>query len=180
MAVRLDSCGYSRSVLYAEGPLDILEPEDVVGIGHGTDILIVDDHSSNLDAYEAALAPLQRKFTLVKSGVEAIEKLLQQDFAVMLLDVSMPGMSGLETARMIRQRPRCKGMPIIFITGLPHSDELILEAYVVGGYDFVAKPVHPGILRAKVRVYLQLQATDAGTVAADEGSPRRAGPHRRG
>ncbi|CAN5710806.1 hypothetical protein BH11MYX2_BH11MYX2_00380 [soil metagenome] len=137
--------------------IEVLSSEDVLGVGLGPDILIVDDHSTNLVAYEAALAPLGRKLVTAQSGVEALAKILAQDFALILLDVTMPGMSGLETARLIRERPRCKGIPIIFITGVTASQEVILEAYEVGAFDFVIKPILPEILRAKARAYLQLQ-----------------------
>lgn len=139
------------------GPIHVLEPEDVLGIGLGADILLVDDDGTNLVGYEAALAPLGRTCVPARSGMEALAKLLEQDFALILLDVSMPGMSGLETARLLRQRPRCKGTPIIFITGMASSNDVVLEAYEAGAFDFVVKPVLPEILRAKASVYLQLQ-----------------------
>src|SRR6185503_21370088 len=97
--------------LIGDGAIEVLSPEDVLEIGLGEDILIVDDHTSNLVAYEAALAPLGRRLVSVQSGVEALAKLLDQEFALVLLDVSMPGMNGLETARMIRGRPRSKATP---------------------------------------------------------------------
>ncbi|MEO8701334.1 MAG: response regulator [Kofleriaceae bacterium] len=137
--------------------IEVYSPEDVLGIGLGVDILIVDDHQTNLVAYEAALAPLGRRLVPVLSGMDALARLLEQDFALILLDVTMPEMSGLETARLIRQRPRCRGIPIMFITGVSASPEVILEAYEVGAFDFVVKPVLPEVLRAKARVYLQLQ-----------------------
>lgn len=137
--------------------IEVLSPEDVLGIGLGEDILIVDDSTGNLVAYEAALAPLGRKLVLVQSGVEALARLLDQDFALVLLDVSMPGMTGLETARMIRDRARSKATPIIFITGMSSPGGVILEAYELGAFDFVIKPIPPEVLRAKARVYLLLQ-----------------------
>ncbi len=137
--------------------IEVLNPEDVLGIGLGPDILIVDDDPGNRLAYEAALAPLGRTLVLAPNGLDALAKILAQDFALILLDVTMPGMSGLETARLIRERPRCKGIPIIFITGMTATQEVILEAYEVGAFEFVIKPILPEILRAKARVYLQLQ-----------------------
>src|SRR5207247_7119351 len=86
-----------------------------------------------------------------------LAKLLDQDFALLLLDVAMPEMTGLETARRIRQRPRNRGLPIIFITGIESSPGVMLEAYDAGAIDFVIKPILPEVLRAKVRVHLQLQ-----------------------
>lgn len=139
------------------GAKKVVDADDLFGIGPGTDILIVDDDVTNLVAYEAALSPLGRRLVPVRSGVSALGKLLDQDFALMLLDVSMPDMNGIETARRIRARPRNKSLPIIFITGASSSTEAILEAYDVGACDFVIKPILPEVLRAKVRVYLDLQ-----------------------
>jgi signal transduction histidine kinase/DNA-binding response OmpR family regulator len=137
--------------------IEVLEPEDALGIGVGSDILVVDDDAGNLVAYQAALEPLGRKLVLAQSGMDAVAKLLDQDFALMLLDVAMPSMTGLETARLARQRPRNKGLPIVFITGEASSPALILEAYEIGACDFVVKPIMPDVLRAKARAYLQLQ-----------------------
>ena len=97
--------------------IEVLDPEDAYGVGLGSDILVVDDDEGNLVAYQAALEPLGRNVVLAQSGMEAVAKLLEQDFALMLLDVAMPGMTGLETARLARQRPRNKALPFIFITG---------------------------------------------------------------
>ncbi|HEY5936406.1 MAG TPA: response regulator, partial [Kofleriaceae bacterium] len=88
---------------------------------------------------------------------EALGKLLDSDFALVLLDFSMPGMTGIETARMVRSRPRSKGTPILFISGASPSTETMLEAFDVGALDFIAKPIVPEVLRAKVSVYLRLQ-----------------------
>jgi CheY-like chemotaxis protein len=147
----------SGSGLESDAPIEVLDAEDMLGIGLGADILVVDDDATNLAAYEAALAPLGRSLVLVQSGVAALAKLLEQDFALLLLDVSMPDMTGLETARRIRQRPRNRGMPIIFITGMESSTDIVLEAYDAGAYDFIVKPILPEVLRAKAKVYLQLQ-----------------------
>ncbi|HEY0193964.1 MAG TPA: response regulator [Kofleriaceae bacterium] len=136
------------------------EPEsidDMFDIGIGDDILVVDDHPANLIAVEAALEPLGRKLVFASSGEEALQKLLQQDFALILLDVAMPGITGIETARLIRSRERSRGTPIIFVTGMSWHDEAVDEAYEVGGFDFLIKPVRPEVLRAKARVFLKLQ-----------------------
>lgn len=146
--------GYTPAL---RGPIEVMEPEDVLGIGRGSDILVVDDSPSNLTAYEAALHPLGRKLVLAGSGMEALSRLLEQDFALLILDVSMPEMSGIETARLVRERPRNKLLPIIFITGMTWQNDIILEAYKVGAFDFMVKPIPPEVLRAKARVYLQLQ-----------------------
>lgn len=130
------------------------EPSD---IGIGDDILLVDDTPANLIAFEAALAPLGRGLVVAHSGTEALARLLDQDFALIVLDVAMPGMSGIDTARLIRARERNRGTPIIFVTGIAWEDAAVDEAYGAGGFDFVTKPVRPELLRAKVRVFLQLQ-----------------------
>lgn len=130
---------------------------EVLDIGIGDDILVVDDSPANLVAIEAALAPLGRKLVCVRSGVEALARLLEQDFALILLDVAMPGITGIETARLIRSRERSRGTPILFVTGKSWQDEEIDEAYEVGGFDFLVKPVRPEVLRAKARVFLKLQ-----------------------
>jgi two-component system, sensor histidine kinase len=136
---------------------DEVQGEDISDIGIGDDILVVDDNPANLVAIEAALAPLGRKLVSASSGVEALGKLLEQDFALILLDVAMPGITGIETARMIRSRERSRGTPILFVTGMSWQDEAIDEAYEVGGFDFLIKPVRPEVLRAKARVFLKLQ-----------------------
>ena len=130
------------------------EPSD---IGIGDDILIVDDTPANLIAFEAALAPLGRRLVLAHSGTEALARLLDQDFALIVLDVAMPDMTGIDTARLIRARERSRGTPILFVTGMDWEDAAVDEAYGAGGFDFVSKPVRPELLRAKVRVFLRLQ-----------------------
>ena len=132
-------------------------PEELLGIGAGEDILIVDDNEANLVAFEAALGPLGRKLVMVQSGVEALAKMLSQDFALVILDVSMPGMTGFECAQMIRERKRTRGIPIIFVTGLTVQDQAILDGYEVGGFDFLVKPIRAEVLRAKARVFIELQ-----------------------
>jgi signal transduction histidine kinase len=130
------------------------EPSD---IGIGDDILIVDDTPANLIAFEAALAPLGRRLVVAHSGTEALARLLDQDFALIVLDVAMPDMTGIDTARLIRARERSRGTPILFVTGMDWEDAAVDEAYGAGGFDFVSKPVRPELLRAKVRVFLRLQ-----------------------
>jgi signal transduction histidine kinase len=131
--------------------------EEVVDIGIGDDILAVDDTPANLIAIQAALAPLGRHVVTVGSGVAALARLLEQDFALIVLDVAMPGMTGIETARLIRARERNRGTPIIFVTAMEWHDEAIDEAYEAGGFDFLTKPIRPELLRARVSVFLKLQ-----------------------
>jgi signal transduction histidine kinase len=139
------------------GLLDSEEDDRAALLTYGRDILVVDDNETNLIAIEAALAPLGRKLVLAKSGVEALARLLEQDFALIILDVAMPGMDGFETARLVRSRARNRATPIIFITGLSWQDDEILKGYQLGAFDFMMKPVRPEVLRAKASVFIALQ-----------------------
>jgi signal transduction histidine kinase len=130
---------------------------DVLAISYGRDILVVDDNQSNLIAIEAALQPLGRSLVLAHSGLEALGKLLEQDFALIILDVAMPGMDGFETAKMVRSRERNRATPIIFVTGLSWQDDAVLRGYELGAFDFLMKPIRAEVLRAKASVFVQLQ-----------------------
>ena len=138
------------------GPFDSDEDEDDV-LATGRDILVVDDNETNLVAIEAALSELGRKLILARSGVEALARLLEQDFALIILDVAMPGMDGFETARLVRSRARNRATPIIFITGLTWQEDDILKGYELGAFDFMVKPIRPEVLRAKANIFIQLQ-----------------------
>lgn len=117
----------------------------------------MDDVRANLLALETILAPLEQELVLAASGPEALRLLLKKDFAVILLDVRMPGMDGLETAHLIRQRQRTETTPIIFVTAYNDAEMDQAGAYTsVGAADFVFKPLQPEILRAKVSVFVEL------------------------
>ncbi|MEC7521460.1 MAG: response regulator [Myxococcota bacterium] len=119
-------------------------------------ILVVDDEPANLLAIEAALGDLGHRLLKVGSGEEALKQLLSGQFAVVILDVQMPGLDGFETARLIRQRPRTAHLPIIFATAYDQSDERVLRGYALGAVDFLFKPLQPSVLRSKVRVFVEL------------------------
>src|SRR5688572_13350466 len=107
------------SIMKPELPYELDdEATPTPGVGSGRDILVVDDNQTNLVAIEAALSPLGRKLVLAHSGMEALARLLEQDFALIILDVAMPGLDGFETARLVRSRERNRATPIIFVTGL--------------------------------------------------------------
>jgi signal transduction histidine kinase len=125
--------------------------------GRPCDILVVDDTPENLTAIEVALDELNYRLVKVQSGKEALRRLLRQDFALILLDVQMPTMSGFETARLIRARDRSRHVPIIFITAYDRDDAEVLEAYRLGAVDFLLKPIQPEILKAKATVFVELQ-----------------------
>jgi PAS domain S-box-containing protein len=120
------------------------------------EILLVDDRSENLLALEAILEPLNQTLVRAHSGDEALRKLLLHDFAVILLDVQMPGINGFETARIIKSRERTKYIPIIFLTAISKEEEYVFEGYSVGAVDYLFKPFQPDILRSKVGVFVEL------------------------
>jgi len=120
------------------------------------DILIVDDDATKRFALKAILAPLGQTLVEAASGTDALRQLLKQDFAVILLDVRMPGMDGFETAQLIRQRPRSELTPIIFVTALASAETDMGRGYDLGAVDFVFAPVVPAIMRAKVSVFVEL------------------------
>jgi signal transduction histidine kinase/DNA-binding response OmpR family regulator len=118
-------------------------------------ILIVDDLTENLLSYQAILEELGQELVTVTSGEDALKEVLKNDFAVILLDVNMAGLDGLETASLIRKRKRSSHTPIIFITAF--TDELrVSEGYAHGAVDYISSPVVPAILRAKVKVFVDL------------------------
>jgi two-component system, sensor histidine kinase and response regulator len=120
------------------------------------DILLVDDDATKRFALTAILAPLGQNVVEAASGPDALRQLLKQDFAMILLDVRMPGMDGFEAAQLIRQRPRSELTPIIFVTALDRAETDMGRGYDLGAVDFVFAPVVPAILRAKVSVFVEL------------------------
>jgi signal transduction histidine kinase len=119
------------------------------------DILLVDDNVENLVALQAILEQPGQRLVTATSGRDALRALLRQDFAVVLLDVNMPLVDGFETAALIRDRPRSKHTPIIFVTAYG-EDEHLARAYALGAVDFIRTPVVPEILRAKISVFVEL------------------------
>ena len=120
------------------------------------DILLVDDRAENLLALEAILEPLGQRLVRASSGADALRCLLDRDFAVILLDVQMPGINGFETAQTIKSRERTKYIPIIFLTAISKDDEYVFQGYSVGAVDYMFKPFQPAILRSKVQVFVDL------------------------
>jgi CheY-like chemotaxis protein len=119
-------------------------------------ILLVDDREDNLTALEAVLASLDQNLVRASSGEEALKALLERDFAVILLDVMMPGMDGFETAAHIKQRERTKDIPIIFLTGAGIDRHQVFRGYSTQSIDYLSKPFDPWVLRSKVEVFIEL------------------------
>ena len=118
-------------------------------------ILIVDDLPDKLLSFQSILEELQENLIFARSGREALQKLLEYDFAVILLDVNMPDMDGLETATLIRQYRRTKQTPIVFVTAYM-DDFQSMRGYALGAVDYISVPVVPEILRSKIKVFVDL------------------------
>ena len=119
-------------------------------------ILLVDDRAENIVALEAILSSLNQTLVPARSGDAALKALLRDEFAVILLDVLMPGMDGFETAAHIKRRPRTRDVPIIFLTALDSEPDFAFRSYSAGAVDYIAKPFDPWVLRAKVSIFVEL------------------------
>ena len=119
-------------------------------------ILIVDDRIENLIALEKLLADLDVEFVRAVSGNEALKQVVENDFAIALVDVQMPGMDGFETVELMRQEERTKFLPVIFLTALFKEEFYHIKGIKTGAVDFITKPIIPEILVGKIRVFLEL------------------------
>ena len=148
----------------------LMRGSDVAGSAP-VNVLLVDDRPENLLALQAILEPLDENLVLAHSGEEALTRLLQDDFALVLLDVQMPGMDGLETSRRMKQRAKSANIPVIFLTANNPDDRLVLQGYQTGAVDYLFKPLIPDVVQSKVRVFCSLyrsreQARQAATEVA--------------
>jgi two-component sensor histidine kinase/CheY-like chemotaxis protein len=136
----------------------MLDPEQTAATASApkAKILIVDDDRTTALALNAALERLDQTIVVTHSGEEALYQLLHDDFAVILLDLQMPGMDGYETASLIRARKRTRHIPILFLTAVFRDDSHLLQAYSAGAVDMVFKPVDPFVLASKVQVFVDL------------------------
>ena len=119
-------------------------------------VLLVDDRPDKLLALESVLSGGGITLMTARSGHEALRALLRHEFAVILLDVLMPGMDGFETAALIKRRPKIRDVPIIFLTALNAEPDYAFRSYSAGAVDYIAKPFDPWVLRAKVSVFVDL------------------------
>lgn len=118
-------------------------------------VLLVDDRDENLLALHAVLAPTGCRLVSARSGDEALKALLKADFAVILLDVQMPGLDGFQTAELIRARERTRSVPIIFVTAISKEPHHVFRGYEAGAVDYLFKPLDPVVLRSKVEVFVE-------------------------
>ena len=119
-------------------------------------ILIVDDLIENLISLEMVLGDFDITLVKATSGMEALRKTLNEDFAMAILDVQMPGMDGYETLTLMRKRKRTKYLPVIFVSAIHQSDLHIIKGIETGAIDFIPKPIIPEILIGKVKIFLEL------------------------
>jgi signal transduction histidine kinase len=131
-------------------------------------ILIVDDDPRNLMVLETVLAGASYRLVRAASGEEALMALVNEEFAVLVLDIQMPGMSGLELAHLVKQRRRTASIPIIFLTAYFNDDKHVLEGYDTGAVDYLHKPVNPAVLRSKVAVFAELHRQRVALARANE------------
>lgn len=122
-------------------------------------ILMVDDRPENLQALEAVLGSSGYQLTKAYSGEEALKWLLKKEFAIILLDVQMPGLDGFDTAKLIRARKKSKEIPIIFITALTQTQDYAISGYDAGAIDFLFKPFNPYILKSKIEGFVKIYET---------------------
>jgi CheY-like chemotaxis protein len=119
-------------------------------------ILLVDDRPENLVALEAILSSLDQILVPVRSGEQAIQAVLADEYAVVLLDIMMPGMDGFETATQIKRHAKSRDVPIIFLTAATMQPEQAFRGYAAGAVDYLAKPFDPWVLKSKVSVFVDL------------------------
>src|SRR6266513_941580 len=127
-----------------------------MGAEEQINIVMVDDSPTNLLALESILHAPERNLVSASSGDDALRYLLDNEVAVILMDVYMPGLDGLETAEMIRGRDRSRNIPIIFLTADSTGGRHLSRGYSLGAVDYIVKPVEPEILRSKVAVFVEL------------------------
>jgi len=147
----------AESVTSAVDPVAALRPhEGAVAQTSAANILLVDDEPKSLFALQELLSTLGENLLTAASGEEALRHALKNDFAVILLDVRMPGIDGFETARLIRNRERSRLTPIIFLTAAADEMTSMFRGYEVGAVDYLMKPVVPEVLKSKVAVFVEL------------------------
>jgi CheY-like chemotaxis protein len=122
-------------------------------------VLLVDDQQRNLDVLRAILGGLDYHLVEASSGAEALASLHEEEFAVVLLDVMMPGMDGFECAKLIRSTRNCTHTPIIFVSAVADDMDFVYKGYSSGAVDYIVKPLNPAVLKAKVAIFADLFRT---------------------
>src|SRR3954463_10631731 len=135
-------------------------------------ILIVDDQPRNLDVLEAMLSEVECSLVRAVSADEALLAVVRHDFAALVLDIKMPGMSGIELATLIKQRKRSRHVPILFLTAHSVEEADVLRGYGVGAVDYLSKPINAEILRSKIGVFVELYRKTRELAAVNEALQR--------
>jgi PAS domain S-box-containing protein len=138
-----------------DAPAEVAAPAIAVD-GETVNILIVDDEARNLSVLETVLVDPRYRLVRAESADEALLALVAEEFALIVLDINMPGMSGFELAELIKQRKKTAEVPIIFLTAYYSDDQHVLEGYSTGAVDYLHKPINPTVLRSKVAVFVEL------------------------
>ncbi|MGE5530996.1 MAG: two-component system response regulator, partial [Bacteroidota bacterium] len=130
-------------------------------------ILLVDDEPRNLTVLQSVLEDSGYRLVCAESAEQALLALVVEEFALLVIDIQMPGMSGFELAQMIKQRKKTAGVPIIFLTAYYSEDRHVLEGYGTGAVDYLHKPINPTILRSKVDVFAELYRKNRESLRAN-------------
>ena len=138
-------------------------------------ILIVDDEPKNLTVLETVLDDPGYRLVRAESADQALLALVAEEFALLILDIRMPGMTGFELAQMIKERKKTARVPIIFLTAYYNEDQHVLEGYGTGAVDYLHKPVNPAILRSKVAVFAELHRKSREIEVVEPRPARRSG-----
>ena len=142
--------------LLSDPALDVPGSDEPLRPDMPVSLLLVDDNEANLIALRAILDPLREHIVTASSGEEALRAVLRQDFAVILMDVQMPGLDGFETAALIKSRSRSRHVPILFLTAINRDSHHVFRGYAHGAVDYLVKPFDPEVLRSKVAVFVDL------------------------
>ncbi len=145
----------------------IVNKNEVWWMNEAIRILLVDDQPENLLALEAVLEDHHYDLVKATSGEEALRCLLKHEFAVIVLDVQMPGMDGFETAQWIKSREKTRTVPIIFITAAPEEQDQSFTAYSVGAIDYIVKPFVPRTLKSKIEGFVSMYMAQKKAAAAN-------------
>jgi signal transduction histidine kinase len=148
-------------------PLPVRGSGAAAGESDEVNVLIVDDEPRNLTVLESVLDDPGYRLVRAASGEEALLALMAQEFAVLVLDVRMPGMNGFELARMVKERRRTAHVPIIFLTAYYNEDQHMAQGYGSGAVDYLPKPINPTVLRSKVAVFAALHRQGRALAAAN-------------
>ncbi len=129
---------------------------------HCPAVLVVDDHRANILALEAVLAPLPYRVVSAASGAEALRLVHEEEFALALMDVHMPGLDGFQTVELLRGTPRGRDLPVFFVTAVHQMSEFVRRGYALGAIDYISKPYDPDVLRAKVSAFVSMYVRGRG------------------